>query len=377
MPTLVGFQLTAGQGEVTPPIQATAALAHGGAYSLSAYAGARFSYSLIEQYRFYGNGHPSREVYGFAGELSGYSFEARCGGKAAMALSGYTLAMTTTAYVSGNANLMLSGYTLIAAGTTDEIGRAQLTYYGARAVCILGGGSAAGALSGYSGASAGKTDRLGSFAGVAPHYLFSATGTSDNHGSVIGVLPTLHVGGVGVVTGILPRATVVITGGSVSVEYEAYCFALIDNERTGMAAYATHYTTFPFDRIVRFANKHYGVAADGLYELGGDDFDGVPIVSVVQTHPDDFKARTLKRPISLYLGGRVGADFRVSIIDAETDVNAYNYRPVDKTGARNYRVFFGKGIRARYLAYALTNTNGGDFELDDITPEFVTLRRTA
>jgi hypothetical protein len=119
------------------------------------------------------------------------------------------------------------------------------------------------------------------------------------------------------------------------------------------------------------------VAADGLFELGGNTFDGTPIVAVVQTAPTDFKSRELKRPFSLYMGGRVGADFRVSVVSAEIDVDSYVYRPVDKTGARNYRVLFGKGIRARYLAYVFTNIDGGDFELDDFTPEIAVLRRTA
>lgn len=363
MPTLVGLSVTVSRGTFEIPLHGTAALALDLHYKLESVGYASYSY----------------ETPGFRGELSGYSLSAHGGGRAALAWPSppgtITGVGTTTGW--GEFQGVLSGYTLDAVGTQTVWGIARLTYYGAYDITNTVGAKGAATLSGYSlsaGATAGAVGRLSE---VLPTPVLTASGYGDNLGSLVGTLPTLRTGGRGVLIGYLPKATIVATGGVVSVEYEAYCFALFNDERTGMQAYATHYTTFPFDRIVRYNNKHYGVAADGLYELAGDDFDGTPIVSVVRTHPTDFKARELKRPVSLYLGGRVAADFRVSVIDSETHTSAYNYRPVDKTGARNYRAFFGKGIRARYLAYAFTNTNGGDFELDDITPEFVVLRRTA
>jgi hypothetical protein len=377
MPDLIGFQATLGQGTLTPPIYGSAAVALTTAYSSSSFGGGRSTLTYTGPYLFFANGHRSDEVFGVDVELSGYLFSAMGGGYARGTLPKATVAAIGLNDVIARASLVVSGCTLNSAGTTDAIGRVEVQYGGKYAVAAYGGANAALVLSGYTAEGTGTLGRSGRFTGTMPLPTLTATGYSDNIGSVVGTLPTLVVGGAGVVIGTLPRATISITGGTVSVEYEAYCFALIDGERTGMQAFATHYTTFPFDRIVRFGDKHYGVAADGLYELGTDDFNGVPIVSVFKTHPTDFKARELKRPVSLYFGGRVGADFRVSVIDSETDANAYNYRPVDKTGARNYRVLFGKGIRARYLAYAFTNTNGGDFKLDDVTPEVVVLRRTA
>ena len=363
MPTLTGLSVTISQGTFQIPLSGRATLALDLHYRLDAVSYASYSY----------------ESPGFTGELSGYSLDAWGGGNAVLVWrsppSTLTASGTTTGW--GEFQGVLSGYELSASGTQSVWGVATLTYYGAYVVSGLSGANARTALSGYEVAARGTTSPVGRLTAQLPTPTLVATGYGDNLGQLIGVLPTLRTGSVGVLVGTLPRATVSITGGAISVDYEAYCFALFDDERRGMEAFATHYTTFPFDRIVRFNDKHYGVAADGLYELTGDEFDGAPIVSVVRTHPTDFRARELKRPVSLYLGGRVGADFRVSVIDSETDTNAYNYRPVDKTGARNYRAFFGKGIRARYLAYAMTNTNGGDFELDDVTPEFVVLRRTA
>jgi hypothetical protein len=162
----------------------------------------------------------------------------------------------------------------------------------------------------------------------------------------------------------------------VAVTYEAYSVSLIKDDK-GEQAHTTHYTSYPFDRIVRFGSKYYGVATDGLFELTGDLFDDVPIVAVVRTGETDFKVREMKRPISMYVAGRVGGDFSVAVTSAETKEYAYTLRPVNKTGARNYRVLFGKGIKARYLSYTLTNTRGEDFDFDELTPEVAVLRRTA
>jgi hypothetical protein len=373
---LTGKLLTVGRGTLTPPNTGTVAKSLSG-YSFSSVGGALARITLINRYRFSAFAYNDYTLMGVRAELSGYTFTARGGALARLTAPKATFASGATVTVYGSFAGVLSGYGFSSTGVQDIWGKATLTYYGTYLVTARGGAKVAVALSGYSLSTSGRVDKIARFAGTMPQPTLVAHGFGDNLGQVVGILPTLKAGIRAVAIGTLPRATVSITGSAVSVEYEAYSFALFDDERTGMQAFATHYTTFPFDRIVRYNNKHYGVAVDGLYELGGNDFNGTPIVGVVVTHPTDFKARELKRPVSLYLGGRVSADFRVSVIDSETDTNAYNYRPVDKTGARNYRTFFGKGIRARYLAYALTNTNGGDFMLDDITPEVVVLRRTA
>jgi hypothetical protein len=194
---------------------------------------------------------------------------------------------------------------------------------------------------------------------------------------VQGVLGGLTVGNSGVFQRSAPRLTLVATGHNIDVvpAYEAYSIAIVQTDK-GERTATTRYTNFPFDRIVRFGGTYYGVGVDGLFALDGDTFNGTPIVAVVEFAKTDFGQRFQKRPLSLYLSGRMGADLVIRVTSAEVDVYPYAYRAV-KTGARNQRAKFGKGIKARYLSYGFTNTEGEDFELDELTPEIEILRRTA
>jgi hypothetical protein len=376
MADLIGRSVTTRQGVITPPNQGGATLTLSG-YSFSSYSAAALVYTLQDKYALFAYG--LTEISPPSGaklRLSGYEFYAYGGGTR---LTAPLCLFTASGYTDlfAGVTLQLSGYTLNALGTTDAAGGVAHTYTGTYTFASLGGGNAAGTLPRTTVAASGTADKLGQVTGVLPRATLVASGYGDNLGQVVGVLPTLTIAPSGRIVATLPRAMFVATGGSQSVVYEAYSVTLEDG-REGLETYTTHYTNYPFDRIVRFNGKYYGVAADGLYELSGNTFDGTEIVSVVQTAPTDFGQRTMKRPVSLYLSGRVGADFRVAVTTAEETTNRYTYKPVQITGSRTHRVLFGKGVRARYISYTLTNTDGGDFELDDMTPEVVVMeRRTA
>lgn len=375
--TLVGKVATTRQGTVTPPIYGTATLALSG-YSIAVYSGAVLKYTLRDKYNLYTYGFANTgEANGALLQLSGYAFSARCGGAAALTAPATSLVTTATAEQIGTAELAISSCTLVSAGTTDLVGRAQILHFGDYVLRAKGGANAKGTLPRAHVTSEGTADLRGQVIRLLPRARLTAAGYSDNTGQVVGTLPTLQAAPSGSVSATLPRPTLIVVGGSVSLQYEAYSVTLIDG-RDDVNAYTTHYTAYPFNQIVRFGDKYYGVATDGVFELSGDTFDGDPIVAVVKTATVDFKQRTLKRPVSMYLSGRLSADLKVAVTSAEEDTHRYTYKPVQKTGARTYRVLFGKGIRARYIAYAVTNTDGGDFELDDMTPEVVVMeRRTA
>lgn len=377
MPELLGRGATTYQGILTPPINGTAALVHKGKYSIKAICGSKVTLRPVDRYNLFSLGYAGYDTKGFLGELSGYSGTARGGGHLRKTLSLLILSASGTTTQSGSALLRLSGYSVNIRGTTDAYGRLQKTLPKITGVA-QGGGRAVGVGPKLTIVSSGKTDKIAKVIKTLPKLRLVASGTVDNRGGVVGILPGLEIAPSGVMRGgLLPRATIYILGSQALAAYEAYSFTMVKDSKGVESARATHYTNYPFDRIVRFGSKYYGVAVGGLFELAGNTFDGTPIVATVETAPTDFGARELKRAFSLYIGGRVGADFVVSVKSAEVNDDSYVFRPFDKTGARNYRTLFGKGIRERYLAYAFTNTDGGDFEVDDITPEVVVQRRTA
>lgn len=384
MPTLVGKSAQLRQGVLTPPNYGSASLTLSG-YTFKGVSGALMQGEVVQFYLFIAQGHAGDEVNGFRGTLSGYTLSIYSGATFEATLTSPTFSSSGSNDVIGTVDLEVSGYSLDSSGTTDIWGTARLSHSGLYSWVVRGGGRASGTLARPSLASSGTTDFTGGVAKLLPTPILIVSGTVDATGQVIGVLPTLKIAPSGKISLQLPHTLIAVSGstsiltegGQVLIDYEAYSFSLMEDKDGVTRAYTTRYTNYPFDRIVRFNNVYYGVASDGLYELDGDTFDGSPIVAVVQTAPTDFKAIEQKRPFSLYIGGRVGADFKVSVVSAEKDTNVYTYRPVDKTGARNYRTLFGRGIKARYLAYSLTNTDGGDFEIDDLSPEVTVLKRTA
>jgi len=352
-----GKELTVSLGALGNNVTGRYAVTHGGVYRMYA-----IGYAKINQ------------VLGFNGVLSGYSGAAAGGAQGEMTLPLPTFSAHGFVNIAGVLVASLPTPTLSAHGLVNQSGVAALALTEPYVLVGKGGAIGRGTLPLATLSAHGLTGATSSFAGVAPSPTLTASGTQGNVGSLDAVLPALRVGSSGVIRATFPCFTLYAVGSSgAAVTYEAYSVSLLEDDQTAV----THYTDYPFDRIVRFGSKYYGVATDGLFELTGDLFDDVPIVAVIRTGETDFKAREVKRPVSMYVAGRVGGDFSVAVTPAEIKDYTYTYHPVVKTGARNYRVMFGKGIRARYLSYVFSNTQGEDFDIDELTPEVAVLRRTA
>ena len=156
--------------------------------------------------------------------------------------------------------------------------------------------------------------------------------------------------------------------------YEGYSVTLIAGP-DGMETRTTHLTQAPFEHIVRFGTRYFGVATDGLYELVGDLYGDQPIVSVIETMPAGMDTPNLKRPRSLIVGGRLGGDMICAFTAGEAQEAAYLYQPADSVGLGRFRVKFARGYRSQYLGYSFINASGRDFQIDNILPEYDELRR--
>lgn len=148
--------------------------------------------------------------------------------------------------------------------------------------------------------------------------------------------------------------------------YEAWAVNL-RSQLQGGGGEATHYSDYPFVRIVRFANRYYGVAADGLYLLGGDLDRDQPVAWALCTATTDFDTSKRKNPASCYLGGRIGTPVAFTVMTGEDRENRYQYRSPRHETAQNHRQKFGRGLNARYYTFQIEGD--GPLELDDITFE--------
>lgn len=287
-----------------------------------------------------------------------------------------TLTCSGTTTVLGKAAASLPVPSLAASGTTTIVSRTQAQIQGKPTLVARGGARAKATLPIPTLVASGTTSRLAHATGTIPALVLSASGTTGVTGSVAGLLAGLSPGQSGVVVVSTPRVILRASGRpAVTIDYEGYSVALLQSQDGAVATATTHYTNFPFDRIVRFGSKYYGIAADGIYELAGDDFNGTPIVSVVQTAESDFGKKQRKRPTAAWVAGDLSNDLRVSCLVDGEDVSGVKYRERIEKGNAARRVVFGKGLRGHWLAYKFTNASGNDFTIEEFDPEVDVLRR--
>jgi hypothetical protein len=129
----------------------------------------------------------------------------------------------------------------------------------------------------------------------------------------------------------------------------------------------TEYTNFPFNSIADTPKATYGLTDTGLYELTGDDDDGVPIEALLRTGDIEFGTAQHKQVDSAYLY-LTSSDTVVlkTISTYRGQRNEAWYRVDYREGAddgQTRRVRFGKGAIGTTWAFELTNIDGGDFDL--------------
>jgi hypothetical protein len=306
------------------------------------------------------------------------TFESHGGGVSAGTIPVGTLASTGVLTITGGLEVIGPVGTLEALGVLTATGGMIGVYRGKPSLFSYGRGYSVGAVPVGTLAAGGIMGSVGRLSVEGPVGTLLAGGTLGYGGRMVATGPALRLVPSGVMRATAPRGSLSATGSSgAAVEYEAYSMTLVKTDKDGEKVYTSRYSAFPFERIIRFGSKYYGISTDGMFELGGDLYGSALIVADVVTCQEDFGSPQLKRARTLWLGGRISNDFEVSVISDEKDTNEYKYRPTTGTHADNHRVILGRGIRARYWSYRFRNLRGDDFMIDDMTPEVALLRRTA
>lgn len=132
---------------------------------------------------------------------------------------------------------------------------------------------------------------------------------------------------------------------------------------------ATEYENYEFNSFAQVGSTYLGAAYDGIYELSGSNDAGANIAAVVRTGLLDFGASQLKQVTRAYLG--YTSDNRLILKTIATDGGQKTerwYELRDKTAddIREARIKLGKGVKSRYWQFELINTDGGDFEIDQL-----------
>lgn len=214
-----------------------------------------------------------------------------------------------------------------------------------------------------------------------PRITAAAHGYRDDTARVDITLPMLVMTPSAVVEITLPAFTVLAHGQPVLTDaYEAYVLnmnqPLDDNPRNNFEAkveQVTRYTNWPFIQVVRLGDAYYGVAEDGLYELGGATDNGTEIDWDFETCKTDFDDPHKKAVASAYIGGQTGPDLTYTLRSGDDVDRMYEYVTTKVVQKRNHRQKFGLGRRVRYYSFGLAGR--GEAAIDTLEFELLSTTR--
>ena len=120
----------------------------------------------------------------------------------------------------------------------------------------------------------------------------------------------------------------------------------------------TEYTRHAFQSIT----PTHGGSASGLYELGGDTDDGLPIVARLRL-PTTLRETTLKKLMDMVYLSMHGAGTAEFTVFGKADDWTYTFALRESGQTRSV---VGRGIRENYVGFGLATPQGQAFTLDRI-----------
>ena len=127
--------------------------------------------------------------------------------------------------------------------------------------------------------------------------------------------------------------------------------------------YVTHYSSYNFDAFAQIGGRYYGVAADGVYLLEGDEDDGREIVARIDFGTQKLSSAELKSIPAVYAGM---ASTQAATLVVGTRQGEYRY--VQRGHAprlQTQRFDLGRGLRDTHYDFALEVPAAG-LELDNM-----------
>lgn len=284
------------------------------------------------------------------------------GGAAKIKLPRLTMSGAGTIPVVARADLTLPSLQLEATGTASETWSVDAQLPGGFIVTGHGGGTAVLTIKGpfITSAEAVTVERAEAYLTGPGFYSVTASAHVDGTGSAILTLPALQPAPSGQAWLVLPSLTLrAFAEETVVASYESYAI----NLKTGAVS---HYTNFPFDNIVRFGDRFYGVKSDGIFELTGNTDNGTNIDAKVTTFMTDFGSPNNKRVLWTYLLGRLDDGMNVTVNTDEGLSYTYPTVGANDGSMRTHRAKVGRGLKGNYFSFTFENVDGADFEIDHV-----------
>ncbi|MBF0320996.1 MAG: hypothetical protein HQL01_14450, partial [Nitrospirae bacterium] len=146
----------------------------------------------------------------------------------------------------------------------------------------------------------------------------------------------------------------------------------------------SEYTSYDFNGFCQWGTEYFAEGDSGIYILGADTDDGVPISCSIKTSKTELKdakdrgESEIKIVPEVYAVVRTPSPFvfKATTDDAEEYAYTAETTPPSRTGrTATERIKLGKGARGRYWTFGIENTEGAAMEIESFEPEVVSTGR--
>lgn len=128
----------------------------------------------------------------------------------------------------------------------------------------------------------------------------------------------------------------------------------------------SQYTNFPFNSMVRFGETFLGAGDDGLFEIAGEQDNGVNIDAGFELPTTDLGIHNKKRIRFIYLGYETNGELQLEVITDQKPGEVYQVSNINATGQQRNKRSLKKTQQGRYFTVKVSNVNGADFSIDRI-----------
>jgi len=153
-------------------------------------------------------------------------------------------------------------------------------------------------------------------------------------------------------------------GGLLRLPDAEYVAWVVNSENLALS----RYSGYSFNSLAAFKTTYLGATDTGIYELEGADDAGTDIDARIRTGLMEFGSSRQKAMPSAYLGYTADGSLGLKVITTEGGTKTETwYKLTETKGAPDTsRIKVGKGLKARYWGFELSNVDGSDFEVDHL-----------
>ncbi|MBF0555714.1 MAG: hypothetical protein HQK96_14385, partial [Nitrospirae bacterium] len=209
---------------------------------------------------------------------------------------------------------------------------------------------------------------VSAMAAATPAVIVSTSGHGQYKGNAAIAIPLFAIGSLGVET-------------VMSFVQSADSRVIVLNINTGAL---TEYTAYDFNGFCQWGEDYFAGGDGGIYILGADTDDGVPISCSIKTSKTELKnakgkdESSIKRVPEVHTVVRTPSPFVFKTItdDGEEHVYLSEFTESAMSGrTAPRRIKLGKGAKGRYWQFAIENTGGALLELESFEPEMAAIGR--